>query len=96
MVWLFNKFMRRNVFGIYVHEPSLNRMQALVTNSNNRVVLMPVFKSFADFFLQVYINFHYDLDMPFTFGNMEDTPHIKIFDKWLNQSGYIFSRRKHS
>lgn len=93
MVWAFNKIMRKAVFGINVHEPSVLRTKKVFLESDTRVVLMPIYKSFADFFLQVYCNFHYDLGMPFTFGNMEDTPHIKIFDKWLKQTGYIFSKR---
>jgi glycerol-3-phosphate O-acyltransferase len=31
--------------------------------------------------------------MGFTFGSYEDTPRIKLFDKWINSCGYILSRR---
>lgn len=94
MIWYFTKTMRKALFGLYVHEPSLNRMKELVTkNPATRVVLVPIFKSFADYFIQVFINFSYNIDLPFTFGNMEDTPHIKLFDEWVGQTGYIFAKR---
>ena len=61
--------------------------------SGQRVVLMPLFKSFADFFVMTYISHTQGLPPNFTFGCYEDTPRIKLFDAWLNRCGYIFSRR---
>lgn len=39
-----------------------------------RVVIMPIYKSFADFFIHTYIFHNYNLDIPFTYGHREDTP----------------------
>lgn len=44
---------------------------------------MPIYKSFADFFIYAYINNHFNVEMPFVFGNIEDVPNIKFFEKWL-------------
>jgi hypothetical protein len=33
------------------------------------------------------------LPMPFTYGNYEDIPKIKLFDAWLSVTGYIQARR---
>ena len=33
------------------------------------------------------------MEIPFTYGHMEDTPHINQVDKLLQKTGYIFSRR---
>lgn len=54
---------------------------------------MPIFKSFADPFLYIFIHNHFGLDAPFMFGNQEDTPDIGIAKRWLQSAGYIFSRR---
>lgn len=59
-----------------------------------RVVIMPIYKSFADFFIHTYIFHNYNLDIPFTYGHREDTPRTKFFDNWLQKTGYIFSTRK--
>ena len=58
--------------------------------------MMPIYKTFSDSFVQMFINYTFDLDMPFMFGNMEDTPRIKFYDYWLSRAGYIFSRRSQS
>jgi len=33
------------------------------------------------------------MDIPFMFGNYEDTPRIALFETWLKRAGYVFSRR---
>jgi len=65
-------------------------VKSLISN-NQRVVLMPLFKSFADFFILSYIHYTQSLPQGFTFGSYEDTPRIKVFDMWLKSCGYIFS-----
>jgi hypothetical protein len=57
---------------------------------------MPIYKSFIDPFLNIFIHNHFQLDAPFIFGNMEDTPQIKLFTKWLKSAGYIYSRRSYN
>lgn len=64
-------------------------------NDNKKVILMPIFKSFADAFIFVYVHFRYNIEAPFIFGNQEDTPDVKLFTKWLKTAGYIFSRRSY-
>ena len=54
---------------------------------------MPLFKSFADFFILNYVTLTQGMQPGFTFGCYEDTPRIKLFDTWLQKCGYIFSRR---
>ena len=55
---------------------------------------MPLYKSFADFFILMYVNCTQRIKLGFTFGNYEDTPRIRLIDAWLKSCGYIFSRRK--
>ena len=54
---------------------------------------MPIYRSWADFFVLSYVQVLQGLEMPFTVGNLEDTPRIKLFDAWLQQTGYIPARR---
>ena len=71
---------------------SLKKVKGLL-ESGMHVVLMPIFKSFADSYIHIYINHYFELEMPFMFGNFEDTPRIPIIEAWLKKAGYIFSRR---
>lgn len=57
---------------------------------------MPIYKSMADAFIYIYIHNHFNLEAPFIFGNKEDTPPIKLFEKWLKSAGYIYSRRSYN
>ena len=41
---------------------------------SNRVILMPLYKSFGDFFAQTFVNYSFGIENSFTFGNLEDTP----------------------
>lgn len=73
IVWFFNKTMRHALQGLHVDVNSLNRVKQLL-NQNYKVVLMPIYKSFADPFLNIFIHNHFKFDAPFIFGNMEDSP----------------------
>jgi len=93
MLWFFSKTMRVGLQGLYVQEESMMRVKTLA-DSGAKIVLVPIYKSFADFFIQAFINNRYELDTPFTFGNQEDSPRIKLFDTWLRSAGYIIATRR--
>ena len=92
LIWYFNKIFRHAIQGLHVEENSLQKIKQVLSD-NKRVVLMPIYKSFADAFIYTYIHHHYKMDHPFMIGNLEDTPRIKLFESWLKAAGYIFSRR---
>lgn len=92
IVWYFNKTMRHALTGLHVDHNGIERVQKMV-NGPSRVVFMPVYKSYTDFFIHTYVNNHYQMQVPFTFGNFEDTPRINLIDKWIKNSGYIMMRR---
>jgi len=58
------------------------------------VILMPTYKSYVDQFVLLYTLFNNQIQIPFTLGNFEDTPHIGIVDKILSKIGYVLT--KHS
>lgn len=39
-----------------------------------KVILLPIYKSFVDPFVHVYMHNHFDIEAPFIFGNFEDSP----------------------
>lgn len=92
VIWYFNKTMRHALAGLHVDLPSVNMVKQL-QHEGKKVILMPIYKSFADSFIYIYIHNHFNLETPFLFGNKEDTPDIKVFEKWLKMAGYIYSRR---
>ena len=71
---------------------SVNMVKNLLSKGN-RVVLLPLYKSYADFFLLFYLNNILGFPSGFTFGCLEDTPKINMLDKWLKKCGFIFSKR---
>lgn len=62
--------------------------------SGYKVVFMPIYRSFLDYFVLHYVNQMHQIPTGFTFGNFEDTPRITFFDKILKSTGYMLSRRK--
>lgn len=91
-LWYFNKVMRNGFNGIFVEMESLKKVKQMLSNSQ-RVVLMPLYKSYADFFILTMVHYLQGIQQGFTFGCYEDTPRIKIFDSWLRSAGYVFSKR---
>jgi hypothetical protein len=95
LVWYFEKTMRHAVQGLHVGECSMDRHLKGCLNNGKKVILMPIYKSFADAIIFVYIHFRYNIETPFIIGNKEDTPDVKLFTKWLKMAGYIYSRRSY-
>ena len=67
--------MRSAVRGLYVDTVGIERVKDLISG-NNRVVFIPLYKSFGDFFVMQYINHKFGIEAGFTFGNAEDTPRL--------------------
>ena len=59
----------------------------------SRVVLMPIYKSYADPLVLHFINYLSDLELGFTFGNHEDSPKIGFVDRLLKRIGTFLMRR---
>jgi hypothetical protein len=53
--------MRKLIPGLYLDDGSLERMRELSKDRKNRVVLMPIYKSFADPLILHYINFRFGM-----------------------------------
>jgi len=57
---------------------------------------LPIYKSFADPLVMNYINYIYEFDMGFSFGNYEDSPHIHFVNTMLKRLGHFLIKRKQS
>ena len=93
IIWWFSKTMRHAMQGLYVDSDSVKMVKGLLS-SGKKVVLMPIYKSFADVFINMFLHHHFEIEAPFMFGNKEDMV-VNGFSKWLKDAGYINSRRSY-
>ena len=91
-MWFSNKLFRHLSQGLFVEEPGIKTIKKLIS-MGERVVLIPHYKSFADLFILFYMFKSYDIEVPFTVGNFEDTPRVRAIDALLKGIGYIHARR---
>ena len=61
---------------------------------DNKVIFVPLYKSYLDFYIQMFIMCTQDIKLGYTFGNYEDTPRIGLIEKMVRSFGGILSRRK--
>ena len=81
--------MRSAVNGLHVDTAGIERVKDLINGGNNRVVLVPLYKSFGDFFVMQFINYKYGIETGFTFGNCEDTPRLGGIKTGHNGDGRV-------
>ena len=78
------------VQGTWVDYESINQIKSMIANDRkSRIVLVPMYKSFADALVLFYINYFYDLDMGFLFGMREDIPTLRWVDRLSRRIGLI-------
>ena len=93
LIYLFNKHMRDKIQGLYVDMQGLNQVKKHI-EKGQKVIFLPLYKTFIDFFVMVYVNQTQGIPSGFTFGNHDDIPKILIMKEILHRTGYISSRRK--
>jgi len=54
-LWYFNKTMRHAIQGLFIDTQSVKMVKELISQ-NHKVILMPLYKSFADFFIYLYVS----------------------------------------
>lgn len=76
--------------GIFVDKKGVSNIKELVNSSKKtRIVLLPLFKSYADALIMHYLQYLNELELGFTFGNYEDTPNSYVIERILRNVGYI-------
>jgi glycerol-3-phosphate O-acyltransferase len=78
--------------GLYLQQENFDNIRKLL-NAGESVVLMPVYRSFADFPVLIYSLLANKIDIPFTIGNCEDLPATKLVEGLLKKVGYILTKR---
>lgn len=91
-LWYSSKLFRSLSQGLFVEQPGIKTIKKLM-HMNERVVLLPQYKSFADLFILLYTFSVHGIDLPMTVGNMEDTPRVRFIDMLLKGIGYIHAKR---
>jgi glycerol-3-phosphate O-acyltransferase len=69
LLWFFNKSFRIIVRGLFVESNSLVQNVKEPLQAGKTVILMPIYRSFADFFILTYVQILQGLEVPYTFGN---------------------------
>jgi glycerol-3-phosphate O-acyltransferase len=83
----------RNAFeGIFINDPGLDKVKTLM-QKKQKVVLVPIYRSFLDLSLILYSLYANNIDFPFSFGNIDDVPTVALMDSMLSNAGYISSTR---
>ena len=72
-LWYCSKIFRNLSQGLFVEEPGIQTIKKIL-HMNEKVILLPQYKSFADLFVLLYTLKYYNLETPFTIGNAEDIP----------------------
>ncbi|KAG8235470.1 hypothetical protein J437_LFUL014100 [Ladona fulva] len=88
--YFLTKVMKRLYSGIFINEPSIERMRAVMTDSP--VILVPSHRSYADFLLLSYICFHFNVMLPVIAAGMDFVAMWGI-GRMLRDSGAFFIRR---
>jgi len=84
--------LRELVEGVFVNDPGIDRIKSLL-EKKAQVILLPVYKSFLDFPILVYSLLVNKIELPFTIGNSEDIPDVKLVDTLLKRFGYLPTKR---
>lgn len=88
----FNRKFRQCSNGIYLQQQGFDTIKKLM-NAGERVVLLPIYKSFADWPVLLYSLFVNKIEIPFTVGNAEDIPQATMVKGMLNNIGYLKTKR---
>jgi len=91
-LWMASKIFRRLTQGLFVEQSGIKHVKSIM-NVNENVVLIPQYRSYADFFVLLYTLAFHDIELPFVVGNMEDAPDIPFINSLFKNSGYIKTRR---
>ena len=91
MGWL-NRVYRQVYEGVFVDHPGVKRVKELLA-AGKKVVLLPAYKSYSDFFLLLYVLYINEIQIPYTIGHFEDNPEQTFWNKVLVRLGYIMARR---
>ena len=72
----------------------LRKIRQISQDRKQRIIMIPIYKSFSDPIILQWIQYLFDMEIGFTVGNFEDSPKIKIIDSMLTKMGILLMKRK--
>lgn len=87
-----NRKIRQVTNGLYLQQKGFDSIKKLL-QAGERVVLLPMYRSFTDWSVLLYSLFVNKIEIPFTIGNAEDIPQAQIIEKIIKNMGYIKTKR---
>ena len=79
--------------GIWVDLKALDRVKMLSNDSQNRIIFVPLNRSFTDLLMFQYINYMQGVNIGYTIGSLEDTPRMIAMLKYIAYTGVILPQR---
>lgn len=92
--YMISKAAQHVLEGLYIDVEGLNRVKELSYDRKTRIVMLPVYKSYADPLILYYINYLKNMDLGFTFGHLEDSPNSPAVENVLKRIGCFLIKRK--
>ena len=92
-IYFLSKVTRHLVDGIYMNAYQFkDMMKSLQQDRKNRVLFVPVYKSWSDALILNYINHKYELQPAFTYSSYGDSPKMSVIDAILRNIGVLMVR----
>ena len=92
LIWNFSKIFRSGIQSLFVDMSGVSRINKLVAEGK-RVILLPMYQSYADFFVLFYVQNKVGLPQNFCLAGIDDIPKIKLFKTWVRNCGCILSKK---
>jgi len=91
--YLLSKVAKHIFEGVLIEQDGLDMVKELSKDRKTRVVMMPVYKSYADPLVLYYINYMKNFDFGFIFGHLEDSPKVLAVENLLKNIGCFLVKR---
>jgi hypothetical protein len=79
--------------GIFVDIKALERVRMMSSDNQNRIIFVPLNRSFTDLLMFQYINFMHGFNIGYTIGSLEDTPRMMAMLKYIAYTGVLLPQR---
>ena len=92
--YMFHRLANHLCSGVYVDTVGINKIKALMTDKQTRIVLLPLYRSITDIIVTEYINYLYDIELGFFFACMEDHTDMRLLNELYKFCGVFLPKRE--
>lgn len=93
LYYLFHKIIDHLVAALYVDMDGLQQIKSLSMDSQNRIIYLPLNRSFADAIILQYLNMYKDLQIGYFFACQEDNLNLKPLHQIYKYIGMTLPQR---